>query len=174
MLTFAPNKQDDYVRLGTDRMFMGTAPTLIVLEAAYGIKSAEGWTEIQIRDLSEFAGCRDKLDIKQIANVAKVIHTHYGHLKVTELMLFFSLFKAGKYGSFYGSVDNLRITEALNRFMDFRFKEINRLREQQIEAEQARRDAESRANAITYKEHLRRQALERDAASRQAETPDDT
>ena len=174
MITFAPDKQERYIRMNYDGMFTGTAPTLRVLEAAYGIDAAEGWTEIQIRDLSEFAGCRDKLKIEQVRAVAGVIQTHYGHLKVTELMVFFSLFKAGKFGSFYGSVDGLRVTESLVKFLKIRQNELARIYAQQEEAEQARRNAESRANAITYKEHLRRQALEREAASRQEETPADT
>lgn len=35
-------------------------------------------------------------------------------------MVFFQRFKAGKYGTFYGSIDGIVISKALNEFMEYR------------------------------------------------------
>lgn len=73
----------------------------------------------------------------QIKTCADVIAREYGYLKLTELMLFFSDFKAGKYGVFYGSVSPLQITYALRQFCEER-KEIRTAYLMQQEA--AKRD----------------------------------
>lgn len=57
---------------------------------------------------------------QQVLDCARTISSMYYYLKVSELMLFFFRFKAGKYGRFYGSVDPMAITSALIDFLDER------------------------------------------------------
>lgn len=128
------------------RAYTGKAPTLSVLNDAFGCSTTEAWLAVQIRDLSEFSGCRDKLDIENIDKLAKVIIASFHHLKVTELMHFFLLFKSGKYGKFYGAVDGLVITEALQEFCHDRNETLHRIYEEErkrakeIEDEQHRQE----------------------------------
>lgn len=82
----------------------------------YGIETAISWLEIQLHDLAEFAGAKDKLTDAQSTVAAHTILTSYYYLNVAEVMLFFFNFKAGKYGKFYGAVDPLTITTALRTF----------------------------------------------------------
>lgn len=119
LLTFNPDTQVACVEQG-NRCFTGMAPTLYEVRLTYGGPTAEMWLEIQLRDLSEFAGCREKMSEVQIENAAQTIILHFGFLKITELMVFLQQFKAGIYGKFYGVVDGLVITEALQGFMRFR------------------------------------------------------
>lgn len=121
------------------RVFLGTAPTLAVLSGAYGRQVAESWLSIQLRDLSEFSGCKDKLTIRQTDELSGIIARDFAHFKVTELMYFFQLFKRGEYGKFYGAVDGLAITEALHAFSRGRMEARHRYRQA---AEQAEREAE--------------------------------
>ena len=113
------------------RCFTGHAPSLGLLKQAYGGHIAESWLEIQLRDLSEFSGCKDKLSLRQIEDTAKVIIAEFDYLKVSELMLFFVQFKAGRYGRFYGAVDGLVITQALQEFCAYRRDVLERHRRQQ-------------------------------------------
>lgn len=141
VVTFNPDIQ--YQCAGNlQRTFMGSAPTLGVVSEAYGQNITETWLAIQIRDLSEFSGCKDKLTTKQIDTMVRTICTVFPYLKVTELAYFFLLFKSGKYGKFYGAVDGLAITEALQDFLAERREIINKYeqeeREREKEIEEAR------------------------------------
>jgi len=77
------------------------------------------------------------------------------YLKVSELMLFFHRFKAGKYGEFYGVVDPQRIMSGLNMFLRERVEEIAQyeriVAQKRIEEESKQRDE----RCITHEEYLK-------------------
>lgn len=135
-----------------NRCYIGKAPSLKVISEAYGENITETWLEIQLRDLSEFAGCKEKLSIQQIEQIAKVIILEFSFLKATELMHFFILFKSGKFGKFYGAVDGLVITEALQEFRQLRRERLWELEQKRAREERARRDAEHAKNAMSFDE----------------------
>ena len=154
MILFNPSRQFDFCR-EKDRCFTGHAPTLNVVDNAFGKGITESWLAIQIHDLSEYAGSREKLSTGQIDQIAKTVHLAFGFLKVTELMYFFFLFKSGKFGHFYGSVDGLVITESLREFLKIRCAELDRIEREQrdrLRAEQDRREADSRITLEEWKE----------------------
>lgn len=80
---------------------------------------------IQLAELSEYAGVKEKLTTRQLTDTALLIQQMYGHFKVTELMLFFRQFKSGRYGRFYGSVDPMLIMTALETFAGERAGKIS-------------------------------------------------
>lgn len=159
MTLFTPARQHDYCATDDERLYTGTAPTLFVMAEAYGPAVADSWTEIQLRDLSEYAGCRDKLSLQQIEELARVIRSQYGFLKLTELMRFFLLFKSGRFGRFYGSVDALAVAEAIGKFCVMRRDIINVIERERRQRIAEQEEAEHRKHCITYEEHLRRQRL---------------
>ena len=114
---------------------MGEHPTLARIGRDYGQNTATAWFIPQLYDLSEYCGCRDKLQGKPLEQCAAVIVAEFYFLKVSEVMLFFHLFKAGHYGKFYGSVDPMVITCALRDFLHDRAEIMAR-------AEQERREQE--------------------------------
>ncbi len=126
MTLFNPGKQSEYCTQ-LDKCFTGSAPSLYRIKIAYGNNAAESWLEIQIRDLSEFTGCKGKMSVAQIEETSRIIVNNYGYLKITELMYFFQLFKAGRFGRFYGAVDGLIITTSLLEFLKIRASELDRL-----------------------------------------------
>ena len=136
-----------------DRCYIGKAPSLKVITEAYGEKTSFAWLQIQLRDLSEFAGCKDKLSIQQIEQTAKVIILEFGFMKATELMHFFILFKSGKFGKFYGSVDGLVITEALQEFREMRREKLWALEQKRQQIERAKQEAEHARNAMSFEEY---------------------
>lgn len=137
-------------------MFIGDAPTLYTLRKAFGDDAPEAWLMIQITELSEHAGCRDKLTTEAITELSKVITTGYGFLKLTELMYFFVLFKAGRFGRFYGAVDALTISKGLYDFLRLRNEELTRFERAQQERIDEQKRREDKEKAITWEEYLRR------------------
>ncbi len=132
-----------------DRCFTGDAPTLFEVRKAYSPATVDSWLDVQLSDLIMFCGVKGKDEFSTSVNaLTAVIADNFGYLKLSELMLFFQQFKAGRYGRFYGSVDPMVITEALQSFLGFRAERLaaidkaNWLKEEQkrraIRAEQER------------------------------------
>lgn len=151
MVLFNPHKQIAFCK-NKERCFTGLAPTLNVIDNAFGERITESWLAIQIRDLSEYAGSREKLSTQQIDQIAQTIHLAFGFLKVTELMYFFFLFKSGKFGHFYGAVDGLVITESLREFMKIRNVELERIEREDRERRKAEQDEREAPFRINYEE----------------------
>ena len=151
MIQFNPSRQFAYCK-NKERCFTGLAPTLHVLDNAFGDRITESWLAIQIRDLSEYAGSREKLSTEQIDQIAKTVHLAFGFLKVTELMYFFFLFKSGKFGHFYGAVDGLVITESLREFLKLRNAELDRIEREERERMKAEEDEREAPFRISYEE----------------------
>lgn len=150
---YNPDRQRDLCRDHTGCV-MGEHPTLARIGRDYGQNTATAWLIPQLYDLSEYCGCRDKLQGKPLEQCAAVIVAEFYFLKVSEVMLFFHLFKAGHYGKFYGSVDPMVITCALRDFLHDRADIMAR-------AEQERREREEREYReahppVSYEEYLRR------------------
>ena len=125
MLVFNPDLQLACAK-NEERAYFGTAPTLVVMNHAYTDTAAEQWLVPQLIDLCAYCGVKEKLNERQLKQLACTIVTEHGDLKATEVMLFFYKFKAGRYGQFYGSVDPIIIMQALKKFI----KERDRMIEQ--------------------------------------------
>lgn len=135
---------------------VGDYPTLTDIKLSYGDNASAAWLVPQLVNLSEYCGCKEKLQGKPLEECAHIISMEYGHLKISELMLFFYWFKAGKFGKFYGSVDPLVITTSLREFMKERALLIERY---ELERKQ-RADEEARKNKITWEEFCRERGRE--------------
>lgn len=120
LIKFAPDKQQEYVSKYLDRCFNGNAPSITRVGFTYGTNVSISWLRIQISELMLYAGIKEKPNVQTIDGICGVVMSNYGYLKLTEFMVFFQRFKAGKYGSFYGVIDGLKITEALNEFLEYR------------------------------------------------------
>lgn len=114
-----PNRQVKAAQNLSDSI-MGDHPTLADINIAYNDgqckNAAAKWLSVHIGDLSKFTGAKN-IDANQQRELARIIASAYGYLKVTELLLFFYFFKTGRYGRFYGSVDPMVITCALRDFI---------------------------------------------------------
>ena len=134
-----------------DRALFGEAPTLVTLRRAYHDEAATMWMMPQLYDLGEYCGVKDKLDKTQMTQLARVIVSEFGFLKVSEIMLFLHRFKAGRYGRFYGSVDPMIIVIALRHdFMNERAGAIGKRERARERAEweaHCRQVAQERAQA---------------------------
>lgn len=132
------------------RAFFGEAPTLTDINLAYGKQTSVLWLVPQLIDLSEYCGCREKLKDNMLEDLAKIISIEYHYFKTSELLLFFYWFKAGKYGRFYGSVDPMVITTALQDFvLDRRSAYAKRVQEE----ERKQREAWEKEERMTYEQY---------------------
>ncbi|MCM1484062.1 MAG: hypothetical protein NC043_06980 [Muribaculaceae bacterium] len=151
--TFNPDHQARYCR-HTERVFLGSAPPLVRVAAAYGQGAAESFIMIQLHDLSEYAGCSVKLSAREEEEAARLILHEWGHLKVTELMYFFFLYKTGRFGEFYGAVDRLKVMKGLREFMGIRGAELDRLCRVRARQQKQEEEARSSRNVMDYAEYV--------------------
>lgn len=148
---FNPSEQVRYTR-NLERCFMGHAPTLTTLALAFGRDAAETWLEVQLNNLSEFSGCKDKLSDRQTEEIAQTILATFGFLKLTELMYFFLLFKSGEFGKFYGAVDGLTITSALKSFLRIRTEHLQTYEREEQERQRTERREREKGQTLSSEE----------------------
>jgi hypothetical protein len=73
-------------------------------------------------------------------------------------MLFFHRFKAGAYGSFYGSVDAMVIASALKEFKTQRDNKLYAIHQKQMQEAKQKQEQEHSKKTVSYEEYLRIQA----------------
>ena len=134
-----------------ERAFFGNAPSLAIMNKTYGEGYAATWLLPQIFDLVAYSNSNGTLNDKQAEFLAEAIANEYYYLKASELLLFFYRFMLGKYGQFYGVVDPMRVTMALEEFCKERREVIARKERESEEAERAK----WAENAITAQEYCR-------------------
>lgn len=134
-----------------EKAYTGLAPHLSVVSHGYGADTAIVWLCLQLENINLFAGVKEKMPVNRQKELAGLILTEYGHLKITELLLFFHRLKCGRYGRFYGSVDALTISSSLLQFMDERKRELALIAEKQEKTSQQQPPSPT---AISYAEYL--------------------
>lgn len=136
-------------------------PTLQQAGTIYGDEAISLWIKIQLEDLNNYCGVKEKMTPEQLGEIASIFLYNYGEIKIAEFALFMIKFKSGKYGQFYGTVDPLIITTAMNEFMDDRMIAF-RISERERELrEAAQKREEWKKNAITYEQYQREIAEEK-------------
>lgn len=149
-LTFTPQMQKTFCA-DRDRVFGGYAPTLATMRKAFGDDKTEAWITCQLKDLSEFAGCQDKITIPQMVTLAQIITATYPYIKATEFMLFCWQMKSGKYGKFYGTVDPMVIASALRTFDIERRDDLARIENQRRKAQQKKDDQQHQPRVDAFR-----------------------
>lgn len=152
MTKLNPSTQITVGRMGDQAHFDGS-PSLAILRKTYGDGFPTTWLLPQIFDLVVYSNSKGTLNEQQAEFLAEVIAQEYFFLTSSELLLFFYRFKLGKYGHFYGTVDPMRITQALDEFCDERVHAIAK-REKEDE-ERRRADEAKNAKPINCEEYCR-------------------
>lgn len=153
MTKLNPNTQITVGRMGDQAHFDGS-PSLAILRKTYGDGFPGTWLLPQILDLVVYSNSKGTLNEQQAEFLAEVIAQEYFFLTSSELLLFFYRFKLGKYGHFYGTVDPMRITKALDEFCDERLRAIAERDKQ--EEERRRAEEEKNATKINCEEYCER------------------
>ncbi len=161
--TFHPQFADKYARHQT-RCVIGNAPTLMQMQVSYGVDFTGKWMQAQLFVLGEIVGPAQRMNDSQIRMLASSIVSNYEFLKATDIMLFVSMFRAGRFGHFYGNVDPLVITSALNdNYLPYRMQLIADAQKRRLHEERER--LMSDPNLISITEYCERKTLNEEQAS---------
>ena len=152
LATFNPTAQIAIGRKGKEAHFDGT-PSLAIMRKTYGENMPTMWLLPQIFDLVVYSNSKGTLNEQQAHFLAEAIAQEYYFLSVSDLLLFFYRFKLGKYGHFYGTVDPMRITQALEEFCDDRIHAIAKREEEEEKLRQA--EAEKNVTIIDCEEYCK-------------------
>lgn len=132
-----------YFAAKPEAAIMGDYPTLRDIDSAYGKGFSIEWLIPHISNLALYTGAKNLNDRQQL-ELARIISVEYRYLKITEILIFFARFKAGRYGRFYGTVDPMVITCALRDFIKERNNMIDYYEQQKREESAHSEDAMSR------------------------------
>ena len=141
------------------RAYLGSAPSLEVIAEGYGWQTVIVWLCIQIENLNNFTGVREKMTVARQKDLAALILAEYPNLKASEILLFFHRLKCGRYGRFYGMVDALFITSSLLQFTEQRRADIIRYKEEQSRLEKNVLPSVDTGKYITREEYFKQKRL---------------
>lgn len=119
-----------YTINNADKAYMADCPTLAQYGELYGPNFPADWVRIQVIALYGTSTNRDKGVADGIRLFAEAFAAEVRQYKLSELMLFFARYKAGRYDNSYASFDAKRIGNAF-------FKEF--LKERPYEMDKAER-----------------------------------
>lgn len=118
-----------------DRDQTESFPSLNRIRLAFGAETSETLVFLHLKDFCNAEGIKNYNPI-QMQDIGEVITSEYGFINVGELAVFFRKLKAGKYGRTFGnSLQCTAITGALNEFLAYRSREIDRIEQRKREAE---------------------------------------
>lgn len=127
-----------YTINNADKAYMADCPTLAQYGELYGAQYPADWVRIQLIALYGTSNSRDKGVADGIRLFAEAFAAEVSQYKLSELMLFFGRYKAGRYDNSYTSFDAKRIGNAFfKEFLKERVHEVDRVErirlQQQIE-----------------------------------------
>lgn len=132
---FSPNNWG-YALSHPDKAYLAECPTLLSYEKIYGEGVSADWVRLQALTLY---GASNSKDIG-VADGIKLFSQNFAqevkNFKLSELMLFFARYKAGKYDNSYASFDAKRIGNAFfTEFVKERNRELDRITREQTQKE---------------------------------------
>lgn len=101
-------------------------PTIGDVRREYGYHMAYRWLYVHITDAASKANMQQRPGRQQIEGMATQMLEQYFYLKLTELMLFFDMFKRGMLGDMYGAMDSRSVFRAMKAFNEMRGEVIKR------------------------------------------------
>ena len=140
---------------------MASCPTLAAYDRLYGEGCAEDWVCMQITVLFAASSSREKGLVDGIRLFASAFAGEVRQYKLSELMLFFARYKAGKYDNSYASFDAKRIGNAFfKEFLKERVYEIDKCERAKVqqEIEQRRFTPPEGYTSYTWYQELKRRA----------------
>lgn len=130
-------------------------PSLGLLSSAYGDETPVEWLVIQFGNLNDFAEVKSKISDGQIYELANLVLSEYYYLNAAEILFFIGRFKMGYYGTFYGAIDPMKITNALMQYIRERRQDMERYEKEQCRIQREKEIQERGNNRITHEEYLK-------------------
>ena len=153
-----------YTAMNAERAYKADCPELVIYDMLDGDGSSVDWIYIQVLALYGSSSNSDKGVAKGISIFASSFAAQVRGFKLSELMLFFARYKAGKYDNSYSTFDAKRIGNAFfKEFLPERNQEldvINRRLEQE-EIEKRKFIPPEGYSSLTWHEKLERERKKR-------------
>lgn len=126
----------EYVIGNVEKAYTSETPCLIHIEQMHGSDSMVHWLKGQILALFGSSTSDDKGIADGISLFAQTFAVEVKGFKLTELMLFFARYKAGRYDNSYTKFDARRIGNAFfKEFIQERNNELNAINRKKIQRE---------------------------------------
>ena len=139
-------------RITADLSLNDSIPSLGLVRSTYGEPTAIKWLTIQLMSLNDYAGVQNGMTDSQLSELSALLLEEYYYLNLAEFMQFFARFKLGRYGQFYGTVDPLKITSAMQTYIKERTASID-VKERELERERKERlHKQWTQESITYEQ----------------------
>jgi hypothetical protein len=161
---FSPNNWG-YALSHPDKAYLAECPTLLSYERTYGEGVSADWIRLQVLTLYGSSNSKDIGIADGIKLFAQSFAQEVKNFKLSELMLFFARYKAGKYDNSYSSFDAKRIGNAFfSEFIKERNRELDRITREQVqsEIEERRFTPPDGYTSFSWYQELKRRASEGD------------
>lgn len=112
---YAPSRAYSFA-LQPDRCHAGKAPTIRESVSIYGVPEVLGLVTDYVLDLMDYCMIQRRPPAKVLQEIGMCVISCYSRLKVTQLILFFVLCKAGQMGKFYQSLEPMDIMAKLAEY----------------------------------------------------------
>lgn len=157
MADYNQDLQSQLLRIGAT--YAGLAlnekiPSLGLLALTYGDETPVEWLVIQFGSLNDFAEVKSKISDAQIYELANLVLSEYYYLNAAEILFFIGKFKMGYYGTFYGAVDPMKITNSIIQYIKDRRDDIERYEREQYRIQREQEIKERGSNRVSYQEYL--------------------
>lgn len=161
---FSPNNWG-YTLANTEKAYQANCPTLLDYGKLYGAHYPSDWVYLQVLALYGSSSSKDKGIADGIHLFAQSFAQEVKSYKLSELMLFFARYKAGKYDNSFASFDAKRIGNAFfSEFVKERSRELDRITRErnQAEIEERRFTPPEGYSSFSWYQELKRRAAEGD------------
>lgn len=133
--SFSPQKWG-FTVANPERAYLADCPTLLVYDKLYGDNSAYRWIKIQVIALFGSSSSKEKGVVDGIGIFSSSFAAQVGSFKLSELMLFFARYKAGRYDNSYSSFDARRVGNAFfKEFIPERNNELDKINRDKVQKE---------------------------------------
>jgi len=143
----------------SDKAYTADCPTIHDVYGVFGDNYAYMWILQQVLALYGSSSNREKGVVDGLKIFAKAFASQVKSYKLTELMLFFARYKAGKYDSSFASFDARRIGNAFfKEFIPERNYELDRINMRRIQDEIRQREfiPPKRYSSLTWYNELKK------------------
>lgn len=156
LATYNPDMQSA-VAQAPMRVFADNAPALVQALHSYGRTTMVSWLTLQLARIAQGFPADRRPNAYELNLMSEDIlnEPQFRTLKVTEIMLFLSQYRTGKFGKVYGYLNSINLCVALREFLEYKSDSMDRIESRKRQAEREKHEAE----AITYEEYCRRTGL---------------
>ena len=150
-----------YASQNPERAYKAQCPTLMQYDSLYGEGSSDLWVETMVTGLFGASSSREKGNANGIRVFCQSFAGQAKGFKLSELMLFFARYKAGRYDNSYASFDARRIGNAFfKEFIPERNNELDRIsrEEERMRIERSRFTPPQGYSSLSWYQELKRRA----------------